>query len=55
MADALVAKATDTLNQAVADGKLTQERADRAEARLPDLATRVIDHHKGDHQAKPAS
>ncbi|MGZ4717013.1 MAG: hypothetical protein ACXWB2_06945 [Acidimicrobiales bacterium] len=55
VADALVAKATDTLNQAVADGKLTQERADKAEARLPDLATRVIDHHKGDHQAKPAS
>ena len=52
MADALVAKATDTLNQAVTDGKLTQEKADKAEAKLPELATRVIDHHKGDHQAK---
>jgi|KBSMisStandDraft_5_1062788.scaffolds.fasta_scaffold1111582_1 hypothetical protein len=51
VADALVAKATDTLNQAVADGKLSQERATKAEAKLPELATKVIDHHKGDHQA----
>jgi hypothetical protein len=55
VADALVAKATDTLNQAVTDGKLSQERADKAEGRVPDLATRVIDHHKGEHQAKPAN
>lgn len=55
VADALVAKATDTLNQAVADGRLTQEQADKAEAKLPELATRVINHHKGDHQAQPAS
>jgi hypothetical protein len=50
VADALVAKATDTLNQAVADGKLSQDRATKAEAKLPDLATKVIDHHKGDHR-----
>ncbi len=55
VADALVAKATDTIDQAVADGKITQEQADKAEARLPDLATRVIDHHKGDHPSKPAN
>jgi hypothetical protein len=51
VADALVAKATDTLNQAVADGKISQERADKAEAKLPELATRVIEHHKGDRRA----
>ena len=55
VADALVAKATDTINQAVADGKVSQEKADKAVARLPELATRVIDHHKGDHQAKPSN
>ena len=55
VADALVAKATDTLNQAVTDGKISQERADKAEAKLPGLATRVIDHHKGDRWATPAS
>ena len=55
VADALVAKATDRLNQAVADGKITQEQADKAEARLPDLATRVINHHKGDHKASAST
>ena len=55
VADALVAKATDTINQAVADGKLSQDRATKAEARLPELATRVINHHKGDHWAQPAN
>lgn len=51
VADALVAKATDTINQAVTDGKVSQEKADKAIAKLPELATRVIDHHKGDHKA----
>ncbi len=55
VADALVAKATDTINQAVADGKVSQEKADKAVARLPELATRVIDHHKGDHRAMPSN
>ena len=55
VADALVAKATDRLNQAVTDGKLTQERADKAEAKLPELATKVINHHKGDHKASAST
>src|SRR3954469_20702602 len=55
VADALVAKATDTLNQAVADGKLSQDRATKAEAKLPELATKVINHHVGDHKAQPAN
>jgi len=55
VADALVAKATDTLNQAVTDGKLSQERATKAEAKLPELATKVINHHKGDHKASAST
>ena len=55
VADALVAKANDTLDQAVADGKISQERADKAAAKLPELATKVIEHHKGDRRAPAAN
>ncbi|MBX3284625.1 MAG: hypothetical protein R2746_14980 [Acidimicrobiales bacterium] len=46
--DALVAKGTARIDQAVADGKLTAERAEKAKARLPKLADRIVNHHKGD-------
>lgn len=55
VADALVAKASATIDQAVADGKVSQEKADKAKAKLPELASRVVDHHKGEHRAAPSN
>ena len=46
--DALVAKATARIDEAVAAGKVTPERAAKAKARLPKLAERIVNHHKGD-------
>jgi hypothetical protein len=48
---ALVDAATAKLNEAVANGRITQERADKVIARLPALAERVVNHHKADGPA----
>lgn len=48
--DALVAKGTTRIDQAVADGKITAERAAKAKARLPKVADRVVNVHKGDRK-----
>lgn len=48
--DALVAKGTARIDQAVANGKITAERAAKAKARLPKLADRIVNHHKGDRK-----
>ena len=45
--DALVAAGTERLATAVAEGRITQERADQATERLPDLAARLVDHTRG--------
>jgi predicted nuclease with RNAse H fold len=46
--DALVAKGTARIDQAVADGKITAERAAKAKARLPEAAERIVNARKGD-------
>ncbi len=48
--DALVAKGTARIDRAVADGKITAARAAKLEARLPKLAERIVNLHKGDRQ-----
>src|SRR3954451_7665743 len=44
--DALVARGTQRIDQAVASGKLDATRAARLEARLPKLAERIVDHKR---------
>lgn len=46
--DALVARGAARIDQAVADGTITPERAAKAEARLPKVAERLVNLHKGD-------
>jgi polyhydroxyalkanoate synthesis regulator phasin len=48
---ALVDAATAKINEAVANGRITQERADNLIERLPALVERVVNHHKGDGPA----
>jgi len=48
---ALTDQANARISQAVTDGKLTQERADRAKAKVPTVVGRVMDHHRGQHRA----
>lgn len=48
--DALVAKGTARIDRAVADGKITPERAAKAKARLPKAADRIVNFHKGDRR-----
>lgn len=43
LVDALVAAATERINEAVADGRLTQEQADERIAELPDKVTELLD------------
>jgi hypothetical protein len=45
---ALVDAATAKLNEAVTNGKVTQDQADKIEQRLPTTAEKVVNHHKGD-------
>jgi hypothetical protein len=51
--DKLVADASARLDKAVTEGKLTQERADKAKAALPDRVTKLVNKHF-DGSKKPA-
>ncbi len=42
--DAIVAHGNQRVDQAVADGTLTEERAAKIEERIPKLAERIVDH-----------
>lgn len=44
--DAVVADVTGKVNTAVTDGKITQDRADRIEQRLPGRVTNLVNHHR---------
>lgn len=48
---ALVDAATAKINEAVANGRITQERADKLIENLPAFAERAVNHHKGDGPA----
>jgi transposase-like protein len=52
VATALVNQVDARIDKAVADGQLTQTRADTLKGRVPTVVNRIINHHKGD--AKPA-
>jgi len=43
LVDALVASATERIDQAVADGKVTQEKADELKAKLPEVIGKIVD------------
>jgi hypothetical protein len=49
--DAWVKAADARIDKAVADGKLTQERGDKAKAKVPEVAGRAINRHRGDHKS----
>lgn len=44
--DAVVGDLTTKLDTAVADGRITQERADRIEQRLPGRVTNLVERHR---------
>jgi hypothetical protein len=48
---ALVDAGTTKVNEAVGNGKLSQQRADAIIAKLPAMADKVVNHHKGDKGA----
>ena len=52
VATALVNQVDARIDKAVADGQLTQARADTLKGKAPTVVNKVINHHKGD--AKPA-
>lgn len=43
LVDALVASATERIDQAVANGKVTQEKADELKAKLPEVIGKIVD------------
>lgn len=45
--DALVTEGTAAIDRAVADGKISPERAERAKAKLPDAAKRIVERTRG--------
>jgi hypothetical protein len=49
--DALVAKADARIDQAVKDGKLTQDKANTLKGKVPDLAAKAVDKVRGQHQS----
>jgi hypothetical protein len=49
--DALVKDADTRIDKAVADGKISKDRADKVEAKLPAAATKVVNHVFGQHQS----
>ena len=48
---AWVTGADAKIDQAVTDGKLTQAQADKAKAKVPTIAAKLVDAHKGDRKA----
>ena len=48
--DAYVAKADARLDKAVQNGKLTQDKADKLKAKAPELAAKVVNKTRGQHQ-----
>ncbi len=50
--DAVVKDLDAKLDKAVADGKVTQERATKIEDRLPTRIDKLVNHHRGDHTAQ---
>lgn len=53
--NAVVADAWAKVDQAVTNGKLTQEQGDKIKARLPERVTKLVNAHKGDRQRAQAS
>ena len=51
LVDALTNAATTKLDQLVADGTITQERADTAKSKLPARIDKVMNRHFGQHAA----
>jgi hypothetical protein len=51
VADALTKAADQKLDQLAAAGRITQERADTAKARIPDLVQKLLDRQFGQHAA----
>jgi len=49
--DALVAKADARIDKAVQDGKLTQDKADKLKAKVPDMAAKLVNAHRHQPQA----
>ncbi|HEY5155789.1 MAG TPA: hypothetical protein VIJ47_13695 [Acidimicrobiales bacterium] len=48
--DAWVKGADAKIDQAVTDGKLTQAQADKAKAKVPTIAGKLVNAHRGDHK-----
>jgi len=48
---AWVTAADARIEKAVTDGKLTQEQADKATAKVPTIANKLVNFHKGDRKA----
>jgi hypothetical protein len=46
--DKLVADADSKIDQALTNGTITQDQADKAKAKLPDRVTKLVNRHKGD-------
>lgn len=42
------------IDQAVTDGKLTQDQADKAKAKVPEVAGKAVDFHRGDRKKAAA-
>ena len=53
--DAIDADLGAKLDTAVSNGKITRERADAAEANLPERVTAVVNAHRGDRPLRPAA
>jgi ribosomal protein S20 len=47
---ALTDQANARIDQAVTNGKLTQQQADKVKARVSTVVGKVMDHHRGDHR-----
>ena len=51
--NAVVGDIDAKLDQAVTNGKITQERADTIKERAPERVTKLVNAHRGDHVAVP--
>ena len=50
VATALVNQIDARIDKAVTDGKLTQAQADKAKAKVPTIAGKLVNAHRGDHK-----